>query len=181
MNRFFNKKIIFSVIGIVIVLLAVVIWWLWNRHVNNPLNPAKVDKVTVQNPIVVPTSTPVIEYHPGDEVVVVARNVVERYGSYSNQTPGQNIRDIAPMITASLRQKLESQSVIGADAYQGVDTKVLVSKVIEQSSQSATVQVSTQRVERSADLSTQTRYQDAEVILIKNGDGWLVNSIDWKS
>ncbi len=181
MKQYITKRNIIIAALLILIILALFIWWLWFNS-NRSLNPNTIDRVTVQTPTVsvATTSEPTIAYRPGDELTVVARNAIERYGSYSNQTAGQNIEDIRSLITADLYRRLSSIQQPVTEGYQGVDTKVLSSKVISQSTSNAVLEVSTQRSERKDDLTVTIRYQKATVGLSAVGDGWLVNSIQWQ-
>ena len=61
-------------------------------------------------------------------------------------------------------------------------TKALSTKTLflDEASGDATIEVQTQRVETSSDLSENIYYQSAEVSLIKSGNNWLVDTFVWE-
>lgn len=113
----------------------------------------------------------------------LARFFIERIGSYSNQSDFQNVDDVKPLMTARVQtwaEGLKKQGTAGG-GYRGVTTKALSLEVIDwKSKQSAVMRVSTQRQEQQDGAADRVYYQDAEVNLVYQGDGWLVDGVYWK-
>lgn len=113
----------------------------------------------------------------------LARFFIERIGSYSNQSDFQNVDDVKPLMTARVviwAEGLKKQGTADG-GYRGVTTKALALEVIEwKPKQSAVMRVSTQRQEQQDGAADSVYYQDAEVNLVYQGDGWLVDGVYWK-
>jgi len=180
-----NKKRILLILGVLIVLLiiAIIIWWIFFRVKEPPLvnitpQPDNTNKVVL--PVTQDTSTaPVVPQN--NDLIVIARNFTERFGSYSNQVDFQNIKDLYPLMTASFKQSLNLDAGNFADLnYIGVDTKVLKVAVVEENSNSASLLVHTQRSQRGSNLQTEITYQRLALELVKSGDSWLINKADWQ-
>lgn len=113
----------------------------------------------------------------------LARFFIERIGSYSNQSDFQNVDDVKPLMTARVQiwaEGLKKQGTAGG-GYRGVTTKALALEMIEwKPKQSAVMRVSTQRQEQQDGAADRVYYQDAEVNLIYQSEGWLVDGVYWK-
>lgn len=109
---------------------------------------------------------------------------VERYGSYSNQSPYSNLEGLDSVATASFSADLlamQQEPVSGIpDMYVGVSTRVLSVSVIDESDTEARVIASTQRVESRESKDNSNRYfQDIELILKKVDGNWAVDRARW--
>ena len=115
----------------------------------------------------------------------VARGFVERFGSFSSEAGEQNIQDVLPLATETLRSRLESlirttQQTKG-NGYYGISTRVITMSVVDETDTAATLAVKTQRTESiDSPANTSTRYQDLELTLVRTGDAWLVDDYTWK-
>lgn len=121
-----------------------------------------------------------------ESVVRLARIVVERYGSFSNTSNYENITRLEPFMTEQFQQTslayIESQSNnASVDEFYGVSTRA-VSFSLEQfvPQESATVRVSTQRVETRTGQEVRTFTQDALVYLLNVEGNWKVDNIVWQ-
>ncbi len=166
-----------------LLIIAIIIWWIFFRVKEPPLvnitpQPDNTNKVVL--PVTQDTSTaPVVPQN--NDLIVIARNFTERFGSYSNQVDFQNIKDLYPLMTASFKQSLNLDAGNFADLnYIGVDTKVLKVAVVEENSNSASLLVHTQRSQRGSNLQTEITYQRLALELVKSGDSWLINKADWQ-
>lgn len=118
-------------------------------------------------------------------VTTTAKLFVERYGSYSNEANFQNIRDVIPLMStkfgAATTADLATKKVpVG---YYGVTTRVITVKVVSQDERAgmAVIDMSTQRVEENGSAQNpSTKYQDAELTLVKESGVWLVDSVKWQ-
>lgn len=181
-NIFSRSKVRWAlIIGLVLIIaIALFIWWWLQR----PLAP-----VVLQPQPVVPTNSNTSTTPPenlvvaptGAEFSVVGRNFVERFGSFSNQSNKQNIKDVWSMITPAMQSRLSQVSIpSNGQGYVGIDTRVVGLKVSSQSETGAELRIKAQRSERKEDLTIKTYYQDIVVSLIKSGDQWLVDRAEWQ-
>jgi len=183
-NKFkLNKRLVIIILAILLVLLLAWLLWWWLQTLQGSgqqkLPPAK--NVVVTTPTTPVIDEPVVLAVPENpQMLVVARVFTERFGSYSNQSDYQNIKDSWPLMTGSLRNQFPLTPVAPTDDYIGIDTRVLKVEVINQSASQANVLVKTQRSKRTADLQEQISYQDLKLDLQKSGDSWLVNQAVWQ-
>jgi len=179
-----NKMRRWLIIGIgliVIILIGIFVWWWLQQRELAPvvLQPQVITADGQDNTNTTPIDTIVAPV--GAELSVIARNFVERYGSFSNQSNKQNMRDIWSLITPAFQNRLDlSPSQTTDQTYSGIETRVISMKVISESPSVAELQVKVQRSERNAELQQKNYYQDSLISLIKSGDQWLVDSIEWK-
>ncbi|MEK7102225.1 MAG: hypothetical protein AAB912_01175 [Patescibacteria group bacterium] len=114
----------------------------------------------------------------------LARFFIERIGSYSNQSDFQNVDDVKPLMTARVQtwaEGLKKQGTAGG-GYRGVTTKALALEMIEwKPKQSAVMRISTQRQAQQDGAADRVYYQDAEVNVVYQGEGWLVDGVYWKA
>ena len=183
---FFSRRRLLILIAVVLLVLAIlaIVWWFFWRAQPTPTvdltPPANVNEVVLPNPNDNPPTAGVTPANPLNEVAVVARNFVERFGSYSNQAAYQNIKDLYPLMTASFRQSLNLSGLPDDQGYVGVDTKVLNISIDSQTAASASLTLNTQRWQRDASLKAEVSYQKITVQLIKSGDQWLINQANWQ-
>ncbi|PIS04948.1 MAG: hypothetical protein COT81_03680 [Candidatus Buchananbacteria bacterium CG10_big_fil_rev_8_21_14_0_10_42_9] len=122
----------------------------------------------------------------GSALLAVARTFAERYGSYSNQSDFENLKDVQALMTEDFvrqTQALINQSALGqnTEVYQGVTTKVVSAKIISLSDANAQVMASVQRKDaRESTVNYQLKYQNLLLDMVKIGDGWLVNQATWQ-
>lgn len=115
---------------------------------------------------------------------IVARTFVERFGSYSTDIDYTNVEDVMSLATAGLTSRL---STLLADArttpetgFYGVSTHVITVDMVEETEETATLEITTQRQETFDNPSnTSVRYQDILVELTKSGNRWLVSNFTW--
>lgn len=111
----------------------------------------------------------------------LARIFVERYGSYSSDAAGDNIRSIEPLVTKDLWAVLSQRLNVKYNGdFIGVTTKVIAVNVTEFSSTKAIVEMNSQRSTTKGTTTTDST-QASTVKLIKSGDNWLVDDIKWGS
>lgn len=120
-------------------------------------------------------------------VEAVARSFTERYGSYSNQSNFQNIEDLYPFMTASMRVSAEAfvageraRQSSDALSYSGITTKVLNVKVLSQSATDARLVLTTQRTESKTGVAPRVYYQDAELVMKYARSQWNAGALVWK-
>lgn len=170
------QRPILILIAIIVVLLGLGLWWIL-RDQRPP--DVLLNNGTANQPTNAVTNSDQIQPPVGGEAVVAARNFAERYGSYSNQNPYDNIKQLFPLMTEHLRQALSAGTTKPSDRYQGVESRVVSVKTSKQSATTSTIVLTLQRSERDASLKTTTYFQQLELQLIKSADQWLVDSADW--
>ncbi len=171
----YQRPIIIGAI-IMAVLFGLGLWWLLRdqRPPDVVLNTGAANQPT--NTV---TGSDQIQPPVGGEAVVAARNFAERYGSYSNQNPYENIKQLFPLMTDHLRQVVSAGTTQPGDKYQGVESRVVSIKTSQQTATASTIVLTLQRSERDASLKTTTYFQQLKLQLIKSADQWLVDSADW--
>jgi hypothetical protein len=180
-NIFSNPKVRLAlVIGLVVIVVGIIFFWWWTQRAIKPI-VLEPKQVVPANGSTETTTEPVIVAPTGAELSVVSRNFVERYGSFSNQSNKQNIKDVLSMATPAMQARLNQ--ITNQDAsqgYTGIETRVVSISVVSQTSSEAELKIKAQRSARSADLKTNLYYQDIVLSLIKTGDQWLVDRADWQ-
>ncbi len=181
-----KNKIILSVIAVLLIVLVFVLlyWQPWGQDVGvEPDIPpitegGEVDDGQITEPLVVDAEG--IVTTPD----TTARIFAERYGSFSNESYFQNLRDLLPLMSQPMQLRTEGyidSNTIGDEvlSYYGVSTRVLSVSVTEQGD-TAEVLVKTQREETvGGPYNTNVKYQDLELIMVKIGDDWVIDSATW--
>ncbi len=122
------------------------------------------------------------------KLVALTLPFVERFGTFSNQNNFENVKDLFPYMTESLKKKSELQIEQAGNkafpkAYTGTITKALSYKVVsvDQNIGNGEFLVTTQRREY---IGTPTNFkvytQDISVIFKKEDSVWLVDNATWK-
>jgi len=186
-----TKKSKLSLLGIVIVILIVIIVSLFLMKKKTSVTPPQGAKPAASQPVqgLTPITTPVTLEAPPTEPQaqkpeVIAALFAERYGSYSNESNYQNLRDLFPQMTA--RERTELQSFMNTHpfqvaAYTGTTTKVVRTEKRTSNTDHASLTVFTQRIEATqANPRARIYYQTADVELVKDGLSWLVDRFIWK-
>jgi len=105
-------------------------------------------------------------------------NMVERFGSYSNQNRNAHIEDVLPLLTPGMASWVASQGQVYSDTYVGASTKVIVSRVETFSEISARVHIEVQqRLETQTD--SERVYKTGAVELSKESGEWKVSGLFW--
>lgn len=118
-------------------------------------------------------------------VLRLARIVVERYGSYSNQNNFENITSLEPFMTQRFQKEsaefiAANQGASTTDDYYGISTTVLSLEATNLGDSTATVEVVTQRIESKGNDDPNKFNQTAVVTLEKVETNWKVDNITWK-
>lgn len=118
-----------------------------------------------------------------ESIRFTARTFVERYGSFSNQSDGNNLRAAADYATATyaaaLRSQADSTTPDTASAYHGVTSRVVTFTTVSQTSTAATLTVGVQQTVIDG-ATTSTITKDILIDEVKTNDGWRVNAAVWK-
>lgn len=128
---------------------------------------------------------------PADEstqatLMRLSRIVVERYGSYSNRNNYENITRLEPFMTDRFKEEsiafIDEQQKTGfSEEFYGIVTSAESVKVQEfKKQESATIIVSTRRVESRSNQEDKVITQDALVFFTYVGDNWKVDNITWQ-
>ncbi|MFH0873511.1 MAG: hypothetical protein V1846_01575 [Candidatus Komeilibacteria bacterium] len=171
-----NKLGVIITIIVVIVLASFFIWWLITQQqprdvvLTNQNNTAVTNSNSPETPVKAPE---------GGEAVVAARNFAERFGSYSNQNPYDNIKQLFPLMTGRLSSTFTTANTKPGDSYQGVESRLIAIKVVQANAAVAQLVVTLQRSERNASLQPKVYYQDLALTLIKQANQWLVDAAEW--
>ncbi len=193
-----NKKI--YLILIILLILAVgllgVFWYLATRNTKQLVieesinNVATTTETTVETPVAVVDTKPIVNYNVTEEekdqaqLLKFAGSFVERYASYSNQTDYENLTDLIPFMSVSLKNwannfVAEKRKNVGENQpYYGITTKTLKKELLSYTDDLVKIKVSTQRSEMvGADFNAKVFYEDFIVELIKEAGVWKVNSV----
>lgn len=189
----YNKNRLIA-LGALIVLIFIIIFLVWWWFIpkgpaapatNTPVVPAS-DRVVLPRQTQVletPTVKPAIADEGEAQILSLARNFSERYGSWSTDSSFQNLNDLFPRITARLRAEFE-KTIAKAEPsaeFKGSETNVLKMEIQNRTASNASVLVTIQRVETDAQLKQTVTYHDLLVSMVKQGEFWYVNVAEWKS
>lgn len=168
-------------------LLAGGLWYFYGEDLisNQPVINGTVVNNNVTNEIVnnePPAPQPVPEVTDEALIRTASFAFAARYGSYSNDTRWQNIRDVYYLLTPRMQSVMDSliSSNIPQAGYYSVSTRPLFLNINSQSSTSAAVTVKTQKQETfSINGQDVISYQDLNLNLIKTGTEWQIDSAEW--
>ena len=126
-----------------------------------------------------------VEVDDSAAVLRLARSVVARYGSFSNQNNFENITSLEPFMTASFQASSatyisENQASEDPGNYYGISTEVISLELVSLEGDDAVVDVLTQRIEEKSNEDPAVFNQTAEVVFEKVEGYWKVDSITWK-
>ncbi len=190
----FTKKIL---ILVVVILIGVGLWAFWTFF-SEPSTLEISNNTTVDQPIKkiikpIPTSKPeavvkkeVKKVSPEEilqtNLVKVASDFVERFGSYSNHNSYENIKDLQFAMTESMWNNVQPKpSIKSTPKYSGMTTKVITSNIIKSDNTLAKVDIATQRQEfKEGSAQPRVFYQNVLVTLVKDNTSWKIDNIEWK-
>ena len=184
-----NKKqirilIIVSIIIIFLIFFVILFRDKLNKKLVNP------NTKNINNSVPVNTNTKETEENKDLEMVSakdedlnlnavsVARNFLERFGSWSTDNKENNFVTAYVYATSNMKNSIKDFSINteqlkdGYNGYYGVTTKVMNTKLISSDDSSAKVLINFQKIDNSGNVS----YNEAELELLKKGDKWLVDS-----
>lgn len=116
-----------------------------------------------------------------EEVKNMARLFAERYGSYGPETNFQNLKDVEPMVTATMAAYLDTVTglpLLGGNPVTTV-TRAISAEIRQWSDARALVGVTTQREETTGGTQT-VIYQPLRVLLLKASGEWKVDGAWWE-
>jgi len=180
-------KVILKIFIVILItgLIAGGLWYFYgqNLFVDQPVNNDNI--VNNENNVVVnnePEPLPVPEVTDETMIRSVSFSFAARYGSYSNDTRWQNIKDVYQSLSPAMQSTMDSliASSVSQAGYYSVSTRPLFLSINSQSDALAQVTVKTQKQENfSINAQEVISYQDLNIGLIKIGNEWKINSAQW--
>lgn len=155
------------------------------------LQKPKAPEVTIDEtpvvdskPDVSPVETAEIPAQQTVSANTVARNFVERFGSFSSDTNYINIDDVMSLATDALQGRLQDLADEArentSESYYGISTKAIIFTVEVETDTTMTMRVTTQRQESiDSPANTSVRNQDIRLDMVFDGDTWLVDAFTW--
>ena len=140
-------------------------------------------------PVIVPTVIPpgatVIPQTQEEALKTACLNLskvyIERYGSYSTDNPGKNLKDLEVLSTKDLWKILENrmETLQVGDEFFSVVTRAIGASFESYSKEKSVVDVLVVKDEnKNGEI---TRYdQTAQLVLIGDGNSWLIDDVKWK-
>ena len=175
-----NLLIAIIVLGIAAILL--VFWFLFRPSLpQDIITPPPPSVTDVEDPSE-STTRPSVSVG-AVQAQMVARDFVERYGTFSSDAPNANNADVRDLSTVALYASFTNADISFEEGYHGTTTHALSFRRIEGSEDEGRVvfEVSTQREEFQGDRSSSNViYQKATVTVVKVGADWLVDALVWE-
>ncbi len=187
---------LFIIIGVVVAFIAFVVVMLMGNYVpkepvvETPLASIALPQTpsgTPAQPSSVPAPLPQVPA-PAPEVTTLVRAFAERFGSFSNQSDFENVRELSPFMSPVMqlwadRFIAESRAKLVKGApYYGVTTRVLQMQVraLDEKAGSGEVLAKTQRREVKGNETPRSFSQDLLVSVKKIDGEWKVERVEWK-
>ncbi len=118
------------------------------------------------------------------ELKELASFFAERFGSFSNQAPLENLIELKPFMSKKMQlwtEELLKKSPKEEDVYHGFTTKALSSEILDLQEEKAKALVQTQRQEATKTTDNiRVFYQEVEIELIKENGEWKINEARWR-
>ena len=180
-------KIVLKILMVFLIagLIAGGLWYFYfadlesNPPINNDVPVNNENNEVVNNE---PEVLPVPEITDETMIRSASFSFAARYGSYSNDTHWQNIKDIYNLLSPQMQVTMDAMiaSNFPQAGYYSVSTRPLFLKINNQDSGSAQVTVKTQKQEYfSINGQEVIAYQDLNLALIKIGSEWKIDSAQW--
>lgn len=191
-----RKKRIILISIIIIILIVIVVLFL----IFNPFKKKPADEVILppgsqnenQTPTIgkidsLPEPSPERIKNDKDYPLVLealTSSYAERFASYSSDANFKNLQDLKILSTAKMQSFIDNfiaTSNIGGDGYEAQEAKALNNQLIYLKDNQAVVVVSLQLIKSLGEQATPvTSYSKVELTVIKVGDEWKVDEVDWK-
>lgn len=192
------KKIIIGLC--IVVVIAGGVWFFVQRKAPaqpspaaadaNAQNSANTEPVTVGETVapealaaeVKEKSAPKSQLSSEDEASIIkgkfAASFVERFGTYSADANFSNLRELMPLMSASLRAW--AQNIIDTDKKPAAGYRIRTTALATEAKKGANnVYIVTAQREETKDGTTRRIYQKATVSLVQQGENWFVDSVVW--
>lgn len=193
-----RRRAILIVTIAAVFLLGVILLVLWLLGQSRPAPPPPAPEPAVQEPVseapapAAVAGNPLVPPRPAEPeqrfaAVQLAELFAERYGSYSSHGNYENLRDLLPVMSAAYRARTEAMLAsapanAGAGAYEGVTSVKISTRTLtyDETRGRARVGVSLQQI---ATKGTQEAisYRTLEVSLVREGEDWKVDAVEWSS
>lgn len=196
------------IVGVIIVIAAVAggVYWKWFRTPSTPATQqaAQVQQGDLASGVTAQTvgdevskdqllaqvqqvdvTKPAQLSSEEEEIVSIgnlARSFTERLGSYSPSSNFDNLRELFPLMSPTLRTWADGVIARGSKTEASVRTTAFsaVEDTTQRSADTHVYTVATQRTNRAnAAAEAKVVYQKATVVVMKSGDAWLVESVTW--
>jgi len=182
-----RKKL--TILAVILILAIILLLWFLLRF-----RQAQGDVVVVPvqeiEELPAPTTSPIQQQRVEERqttasVQTLAKTFTERYGSYSNESEFENLRDLFPLMTQEFAGKtaLFIQNTTIPETFYGVTTRVISIDVVEydEVAGSAQLTVKTQREEAiDSSQNISVRYQDLEIDFVFQGGQWFISDAVWQ-
>jgi len=95
-------------------------------------------------------------------IIILAKNFVERFGSWSIDNRNNNLKELESLSSAKMQKYLEDNLNSSVDEFIGITTKSLSTDIIsfDEENKDVNVTVKTQRIKTFNDLTKEVYYQD---------------------
>jgi hypothetical protein len=146
----------------------------------NIVQPGGLVQSGTEIPAGLPAKVPTSEEVEKNGVEQLAKVFVERYGTYSTDNEGQNIRESQTLVTKSLWSKISAglNNKTSSQSFLGITTKAMSVTLSDWSGTKAVVSLKTMRAENKNGTVT-TLYQNATVDMVKENGVWLADKLVW--
>lgn|SRR3989338_1830740 len=191
-GRYSTSRIAIFIALIVLLLIVIFLIWWWLRPGASPdtanTNVAPpIDEVVTLPPqvqVAPPVTEPKKELTTGEaQVLNLARNFTERYGSWSTDSSYQNLKDLYPSVTSNLKKELDqtiAAGIISDSGFRGAETRVINMNLDSYTQSRAQVTVTAQQVTTDTLLQESVSYRQLELSIVSQGGFWYVDSAQWK-
>lgn len=191
MSQKTRRNLLIAILVLLLLLLAFLLWRFLRPTSEQAPAPAPAPAPTEQLPEETEGTASAREQQQQEErngtasLQSASKTFAERYGSYSTEAEFANLRDVLPLMSASLAAQTQAfvDGATPAAEYYGVTTRVISLSVdsVDESAGVATVTITTQREEAKGSVQNiSVRYQDLKLTFVKEGGAWKVSSANWQ-
>jgi len=188
---FSPKQRRYSILTLLIGLLILILWFLFKFLYHPSTKPVSTIEPTNQTQPSTNSLSQQIQQKEQEarnatsDVLSLAKQFVARFGSYSNESVFENIRDVLPLMSKTFQQKTEDDlaNKVSPKEYYGVTTRVITAKTIksDETTGEATVKLTTQRNESiGSPQNSVVKYQDIILSFVKESGVWKIDSANWQ-
>ena len=184
------KIALIVLIGLIII--ALILWFFWRGSEDQP--EQIVDETAPVEKVESPSEARVAQFEPPTETEkmaasgkTVAQMFVERFGTYTNHSNFDSIKELTVLMTGSMKSWVEQTYLPSLNEahdpngfFYRITARAPVVQVLEQSATAMKVQVSAQREEKIGDNEPIEFLQDIILDLVKEDQTWLVDAAYWQ-
>lgn len=180
-----RRLFVIAILVLGLTLIVTVLWFLLRGAVPEPVSDYEITDIPVQELIDdAPTPAPIVT-PAASAASVVARNVAERFATYSTDAPYQNYEEIKELVTSEYYAALQAnRTVADGEGYRGVTARALSvrpaagDESLGYLEYDVTMQLETSVTDRSRpDVS----YRHLFVTVRQLGGAWFVTNLEWDS